>query len=101
MRYNYSPITKEPAMSTSNIRVANIARAKIIYNKNKETYKIIIAFNVFPRENDQGDIVYPFPTQVKCDFVSGDIAYETIENDKIRIIEHAKQQLRTDNIEFV
>ena len=44
-------------MSTSNIRVANLARAKIIYNKNKETYKIVIAFNVFPRENDRGDIV--------------------------------------------
>ena len=88
-------------MSNAQILVANIARAKIIYNKNKETYKIIVAFNVYPRENDRGDIVYPFPTQAKCDFVSGDIPYDTIENDKLRIIEQAKQRLRTDNIEFV
>lgn len=101
MRYNCSSTTKEPTMTKAEILVANIARAKIIYNKNKETYKIVIAFNVFPQENDRGDIVYPFPTQAKCDFVSGDIAYETIENDKLRIIERAKQQLRTDNIEFV
>jgi hypothetical protein len=88
-------------MSNAQILVANIARAKIIYNKNKETYKIIVAFNVYPRENDRGDIVYPFPTQAKCDFVSGDISYDTIENDKLRIIGQAKQRLRTDNIEFV
>jgi hypothetical protein len=56
---------------------------------------------VYPRENDRGDIVYPFPTQAKCDFVSGDISYDTIENDKLRIIGQAKQRLRTDNIEFV
>jgi hypothetical protein len=88
-------------MSNANILVANIARAKIIYNKNKDTYKIVMAFNVFPKENERGDIVYPFPTQAKCDFVSGDIPYDTIENDKLRIIEQAKQRLRTDNIEFV
>ena len=88
-------------MSNANILVANIAKAKIIYNKNKDTYKIVMAFNVFPKENERGDIVYPFPPQAKCDFVSGDIAYETIENDKLRIIEQAKQRLRTDNIEFV
>lgn len=88
-------------MSNTNILVANIAKAKIIYNKNKDTYKIVMAFNVFPKENERGDIVYPFPTQAKCDFVSGDIPYDTIENDKLRIIEQAKQRLRTDNIEFV
>ena len=88
-------------MTTADILVANIARAKLVYYKNKDTYKIIIAFNVFPKENERGDIVYPFPTQAKCDYVSGDISYDTIENDKLRIIEQAKQRLRTDNIEFV
>ena len=88
-------------MTTANILVANIARAKLVYYKNKDAYKIIIAFNVFPKENERGDIVYPFPTQAKCDFVSGDIPYDTIENDKLRIIGQAKQTLRTDNIEFV
>ena len=88
-------------MTKAEILVANTARAKLVYYKNKGTYKIIMAFNVFPRENERGDIVYPFPPQAKCDFVSGDIAYETIENDKLRIIEQAKQRLRTDNIEYV
>jgi hypothetical protein len=88
-------------MTTAQILVANTAKAKLVYYKNKGTYKIIMAFNVFPKENERGDIVYPFPPQSKCDFVSGDIAYETIENDKLRIIEQAKQRLRTDNIEFV
>ena len=88
-------------MSNAQILVANIARAKLVYYKDKGTYKIIMAFNVYHRENERGDIVYPFPTQAKCDFVSGDIPYDTIENDKLRIIEQAKQRLRTDNIEFV
>ena len=88
-------------MTKAEILVANIAKAKLVYYKNKDTYKIIIAFNVFPKENERGDIVYPFPPQAKCDFVSGDIPYESIENDKERIIGQAKQTLRTDNIEFV
>ena len=88
-------------MSNANILIANIARAKLVYYKDKGTYKIIMAFNVYPQENEHGDIVYPFPPQAKCDFVSGDIPYDTIENDKLRIIEQAKQTLRTDNIEFV
>ena len=88
-------------MSNANILIANIARAKLVYYKDKGTYKIIMAFNVYPQENEHGDIVYPFPTQAKCDYVSGDISYDTIENDKLRIIGQAKQQLRTDNIEFV
>ena len=88
-------------MSNAQILVANIARAKLVYYKDKGTYKIIMAFNVYPKENERGDIVYPFPPQAKCDFVSGDISYDTIENDKLRIIEQAKQRLRTDNIEFV
>jgi len=83
------------------ILVANTAKAKLLYNKNKETYKIVIAFNVFPKEDKNGNIVYPFPVQAKCDFVSGDFVYATIESDKERIIATAKQVLRTDYIEFV
>jgi hypothetical protein len=94
-------MTKELDMSKAEILVANIAKAKLIYYKNKDSYKIVIAFNVYPKENNRGDIVYPFPTQAKCDFVSGDIPYDTLETDKNRIIEQAKQSLRTNNIEFV
>ena len=85
----------------SKVYTANVAKAKIIYYKNKETYKIIFAFNVLQKEKDNGDIVYIFPTQAKCNYVSGDIVYEELQKDKLRIIEAAKRQLRTDYVEFV
>lgn len=85
----------------SKVYTANVAKAKIIYYKNKETYKIIFAFNVLQKEKDNGDIVYIFPTQAKCNYVSGDIVYEELQKDKLRIIEAAKKQLRTDYVEFV
>lgn len=83
-------------MSKAQILVANVAKAKIIYNKNKETYVIKMAFNV-TEKTEKG--AYKFP--VKCDFVSGEFNYETFESDKQRIISQAKQQLRTELIEFV
>ena len=84
-----------------NVKTANVAKAKIVYYKNKETYKIVFAFNVHIKEKDNGDIVHVFPTQAKCNYVSGDIVYEELQKDKERIIETAKRALRTDYIEFV
>ena len=83
------------------IKTANVAKAKIVYYKDKETYKIVFAFNVHIKEKDNGDIVHVFPTQAKCNYVSGDIVYEELQKDKERIIETAKRALRTDYIEFV
>jgi hypothetical protein len=85
----------------SNIKTANVAKARIIYYKDKETYKIIFAFNVLQKEKDNGDIVHIFPQQKACNYVSGDIVYKELQKDKLRIIETAKQYLRTDYIEFV
>jgi hypothetical protein len=85
----------------SKVYTANTAKAKIVYYKDKETYKIIFAFNVLQKEKDNGDIVHIFPTQAKCNYVSGDIVYEELQKDKLRIIETAKKHLRTDYIEFV
>ena len=85
----------------SKVYTANVAKAKIIYYKNKETYKIIFAFNVLQKEKDNGDIVYIFPTQKQCNYVSGDINYKELQKDKLRIIEQAKKSLRTDYVEFV
>lgn len=82
--------------SKAAIYVANTAKAKIMYNKNKETYVIKIAFNV-TEKTEKG--AYKFPT--KCDFVSGEFVYETLQADRERIIAQAKKQLRTDLIEFV
>jgi hypothetical protein len=85
----------------SKVYTANTAKAKIIYYKDKETYKIIFAFNVLQKEKDNGDIVYIFPQQAKCAYVSGDIVYKELQKDKERIIAAAKKQMRTDYIEFV
>lgn len=85
----------------SSIKTANVAKARIIYYKNKETYKIIFAFNVHTKEKENGEIVHIFPTQKQCNYVSGDIVYKELQKDKLRIIETAKQYLRTDYVEFV
>ena len=83
------------------VYTANIAKAKVIYYKDKETYKIIFAFNVHQKVKEDGTIVHMFPTQAKCAYVSGDITYEELQKDKERIIAQAKQTMRTDNVEFV
>ena len=81
-----------------NVYTANTAKAKIVYNKDKEVYTIICAFNV-TEQTDKG--AWKFPPRNKCDFVSGNFVWETIQKDKERIISTAKQTMRTDNIEFV
>jgi hypothetical protein len=86
---------------SNSIKTAQVAKARIIYYKNKETYKIIFAFNVLQKEKDNGDIVHIFPTQKQCNYVSGDIVYKELQKDKLRIIETAKKHLRTDYVEFV
>ena len=78
-----------------------LAKAKLVYNRNKELYKLVIAFNVHTKVKDNGDIVYIFPTQAKCAYVSGDIIYEELQAEVSRLTDVAKLQLRTDNIEFV
>lgn len=78
------------------IRTANIAKARLVYNKTKETYRIVVAFNVTERTKN-GTLKFP----KKPDFVSGDFVYDTLENDVNRIVSTAKEVLRTDNIEFV
>jgi hypothetical protein len=78
--------------------VNSLLRAKLVYDKNKELYKIVAAFNV--REKTEKG-AYKFPVQKKCDFVSGDFTYATLQKDKERIIIEMQRQLRTDNVEFV
>ena len=84
-----------------NVYTANVAKAKLVYYKDKETYKIVIAFNVHKKVKDNGEVVHVFPTQKQCNFVSGDIVYKELQKDKDRIVAQAKQMLRTNNIEFV
>ena len=84
-----------------NIAKNTIAKAKLVYNKQKQLYKLVVAFNVHIKEKENGDIVHIFPTQKKCDYVSGDIIYETLQKDLEYTVNCAKKQLRTNNIEFV
>jgi hypothetical protein len=88
-------------MQAFSVAVNTVAKAKVIYYKDKETYKIVFAFNVHKKQKDNGDIVHIFPTQAKCAYVSGDISYEELQKDKVRIIETAKAVMRTNNVEFV
>lgn len=76
--------------------VNTLLRAKLVYNKQKEVYKIIAAFNV-TEQTDKG--AYKF--LVKKDFTSGEFVFETLQADKERIINEMKRTCRTDNIEFV
>ncbi len=78
-----------------------VAKAKLVYNRNKELYKLVVAFNVHTKIKENGDVVHIFPTQAKCAYVSGDINYEELQKEVSRLTETAKKQLRTDNIEFV
>lgn len=78
-----------------------LAKAKLVYNKKRELYKLVVAFNVHTKQKENGEIVHIFPTQAKCAYVSGDINYEELQKEVARLTETAKKQLRTDNIEFV
>jgi len=80
------------------ILTASTAKAKLVYNKNKETYRIIVAFNVTER-TERGAL--KFPPQPRCAFVSGDFVFETLQNDVNRVMQQAKEVLRTNNIEMV
>jgi hypothetical protein len=50
--------------------LAVTAKAKLIKNKKLDTLRLIVAFNVYEK-NDKG--TYKFPTQSKCAYVSGDL----------------------------
>jgi hypothetical protein len=76
------------------------AKAKLIYVKNKNTYKVVIAFNVH-KELVGTNYKHKFPTQAKCAYVSGDLPAETLKTDVVRVMQTAQQALRTNDIQFV
>jgi hypothetical protein len=83
------------------MQTACIAKAKLVYVKNKNTYKVVIAFNAHKVIKPDGSVKYNFPTQAKCNYVSGDLCAETLAQDVQRVISSATSVLRTNNIEFV
>jgi hypothetical protein len=74
------------------------AKARVIYNKTKETYTLVVAFNVTDK-TERGE--YKFPSRRQCAYVSGEFVYDTFTSDLKRIISLAKSILRTDTIEIV
>lgn len=74
-----------------------VAKAKLVKNNKLNLFKLIVAFNVYETRKQFNEIVYKFPTQAKCDFVSGDISID----DVARVLAQAKAQLRTNKIELV
>ncbi len=71
-----------------------LAKAKIIFNKKLEMYKLVCAFNV-TETNKKGQL--KFPVQAKCNYVSGDFDLQELEKQ----LDTAKMHLRTNNIQIV
>ena len=77
-----------------------LAKAKLVRNaKNKELYKLVIAFNVTQRNAKTNKLI--FPAQKQCAYVSGDLTYETLQAYVQRCLDVAQKQLRTTNLVFV
>jgi hypothetical protein len=77
-----------------------IAYAKLVYNKKLNAYKVQIAFNVHKKLVGSA-IKHAFPVQSKCNYVSGDLLADNIEQELQRTIITAQKVLRTNNIQIV
>jgi hypothetical protein len=77
-----------------------IAHAKLVYNKKLQAYKVQIAFNVHKKLVGE-EYKYVFPVQAKCNYVSGDLLAENLQNEVERVVARAQQTLRTTRIVFV
>ena len=77
-----------------------IAYAKLVYNKKLNAYKVQIAFNVHKKLVGT-NYKYSFPVQAKCNYVSGDLLAEDLQNEVQRTVANAQQTLRTTQIVFV
>ena len=78
-----------------------VAKAKLVFNKKLKCYKLVVAFNAHKSINAAGQTKYNFPTQSKCNYVSGDLPAETLQTDLQRVLRNAQQTLRTNDIQFV
>jgi len=77
-----------------------IAYAKLVYNKKLQAYKVQIAFNVHKKLVGE-EVKYVFPVQKQCNYVSGDLLAENLQNELQRTVASAQRTLRTTNIVFV
>ena len=78
-----------------------IAKAKLVFNKNLKTYKLVVAFNAHKTIKPNGQIKYAFPTQAKCNYVSGDLLADNLQNELATVLPTVYATLRTNSVEFV
>ena len=78
-----------------------VAKAKLIYNKKLDMYKLVCAFNAHKRFDEAGNVKYAFPTQSKCAYVSGDLLAENLANELATVLPSVYKTLRTNSVEFV
>ena len=82
-----------------------IAKAKLVYNKKLQAYKLVVAFNAHKqfKKDKWGNekVVYAFPTQAKCAYVSGDLLAENLQAELATVLPSVYKQLRTNSVEFV
>jgi hypothetical protein len=74
-----------------------VAKAKLVKNKKLDTVKLVVAFNVHVQTNAKGQVVYNFPVQSKCAYVSGDLH----ATDVLNTLTNACKVLGTTNIQLV
>ena len=74
-----------------------VAKAKLVKSKIANLYKLVVAFNVYETTKQFNKVVYKFPVQKKCDYVSGDL----LITDVATALQQAQKTLRTTNIVLV
>lgn len=84
-------------MSLFTVAFNTPAKAKIIFNKKLGTVKVIVAFNVYKKINKNDELVYAFPPQKDCAYVSGDLE----PTEVLQALHLASRNLNTQNIEVV
>ena len=78
-----------------------IAKAKLVFNKKLKTYKLVVAFNAHKTIKPNGQIKYSFPTQAKCNYVSGDLLADNLQNELATVLPNVYKTIRTNSVEFV
>ena len=82
-----------------------IAKAKLVFNKKLQSYKLVVAFNAHKtiKKDKYGNerIVYAFPTQAKCAYVSGDLLAKDLQKELASVMPSVYKTIRTNTVEFV
>jgi hypothetical protein len=78
-----------------------VAKAKLVFNKKLQSYKLVVAFNAHKVIKKDGSVKYAFPTQAKCNYVSGDLLADNLQNELATVLPSVYATLRTNSVEFV